>query len=134
MSDSALALQKAIYDALKDETAAGANVFDAVPVSDPYPRIVIGPGQTIGDFFDCYDGSEVFLQIDVYSKKTASMPEVKSIASEVRALLHDAALTLVDHVLVQMQFQDTVYSREADGKTSRARMTLRAETQAESSP
>lgn len=134
MSDPALALQKAIYDALKNETSAGANVFDAVPSTDPFPRIVIGPAQTIGDFAECYDGSESFLQIDVYSNKVGSMPEVKTIASEIRSILHDADLDLEGHVLVQIEFQDSVYSREGDGRTARARMTLRAETHVESSP
>lgn len=134
MSDPAFALQDAIYDALKGNTDAGNNVFDAVPASNPFPRITIGPGQTIGDFADCYDGSESFFQIDVWSSKTASMPEVKTIASQVRELLHDADLTLNGHVLILIEFQDTAYSREPDGKTGRARMTLRALTQAESSP
>lgn len=135
MSDPALAMQKALFDALKDNTDAGSNVFDAVPSSDPFPRIVIGPAQTIGDFADCYDGSEHFVQIDVYSKKTASMPEVKGIASEVRGILHDADLTLEDgHELVSIEFRDVNYSREPDGKTARARLTFRAETQADHSP
>lgn len=130
MSDPALALQKAIFDALKGHTTAGNNVFDDVPANDPFPRITIGPGQTVGRFADCVDGSEVFLQIDVWSRKTG-FPEVKTIASEVRAILNngDESLALVGHVLELMEFQDAVYSRDPDGKTNRARMSIRALTQ-----
>lgn len=132
MSDPAYALQDAIHDALKGATDAGNNVFDSVPHSNPFPRITIGPQQTIGDFADCYDGSEVFLQIDVWSQKPG-YPQVKEIASQVRDILHNAdeTLTLDGHVLGLMEFQDTVYSREPDQKTSRARINIRALTQTE---
>lgn len=134
MPDPAFALQDAIHDALKGTTDAGNKVYDGIPTpGNQYPRITLGPGQTIGRFADCVDGSEVFLQIDVWSQKTG-YPEVKTIASQVREILHngDETLTLDGHVLELMEFQDTIYSREPDGKTSRARMTIRALTQADS--
>lgn len=131
MSDPAYALQDAIHDALRGNTDAGDHVYDTVPSTNPFPRIVLGRQQTIGDFADCYDGSESFIQIDVYSIKTASLPEVKTIASQVRSLLHNADLNLVGHVLSLMEFQDADYSKDPDGKTGRARMTFRARTQAE---
>lgn len=131
MSDPSLALQGAIVTALKAaETAAGDSVFDDVSPSDPYPRITIGEGQTIGNFADCYDGSEVFVEINVWSRATG-FPQVKQIASEVRAALHDADLDLSGHRLELIEFQNTVYTRDPDGITRRARMTLRALTQPE---
>lgn len=131
MSDPAYALQDAIHDALRGQTDAGDHVYDTVPLTNPFPRIVLGRQQTIGDFADCYDGSESFIQIDVYSIKTASLPEVKTIASQVRSLLHNADLNLVGHVLSLIEFQDADYSKDPDGKTGRARMTFHARTQAE---
>lgn len=128
MSDPSLALQGAIVAALRGETAAGNNVFDDVPGSSPFPRITLGEGQTIGNFADCYDGSEVFLEINVWSRKTG-FPEAKVIASGVRSILHGADLDLPGHTLELLEFQDTIYSRDPDGKTRRARMTLRALTQ-----
>jgi hypothetical protein len=127
MSSPSLALQKAIYDALKGNTAAGDNVFDAVPSSNPFPRIVIGLGQTVGDSFDCYDGSEVFPEVDVYSVKTG-LPEAKTIADEVRSLLHNVELALAGHVLVSLRYRDETPIREPDGRTSRVRMLFEAET------
>lgn len=131
MPDPAYALQNAIHDALKGQTSAGNAVYDSVPPTGTFPRITLGLGQTVGDFADCYDGSESFIQIDVWSQKKAGLPEVKTIASQVREILHDADLTLTGHQLVLIEFQDTVYSRDPDGQTSRARMTLRALTHAE---
>lgn len=138
MSDPALALQKAIVAALKGATGAGNNVYDDVPgrkkgeAADkdggPFPRITLGEGQTVGNFADCYDGSEVFLQIDVWTT-TTGFPETKRIAGQVRSELHDADLQLDGHTLELLEFQDTVYSRDPDGKTRRARITLRALTQ-----
>lgn len=137
MSDPAYALQLALVAALKGETEAGDAVYDMVPsdarqievAKHTFPIITLGSGQTINNPADCYDGSEAFLQIDVWSRKTG-FPEVKQIAAEVRTILNDAELTLVGHRLDLMEVQDTVYSRDPDGKTSRARMTVRALTQA----
>jgi hypothetical protein len=130
MSDPSLALQKALVAALRGETDAGVNVFDDVPTSDPFPRITLGEGQTIGDFQDCRDGSEVFIELNVWSRKVG-FPEAKTIASQARTILNDADLDLDGHVRDLMEFQDTVYSRDPDGRTRRARMTLRALTQPE---
>lgn len=133
MSDPAYALQAAIVAALKGNTDAGNSVFDSVPSSDPFPRIVIGTTQTIADDADCYDGSECFTQIDVYSDKTASMPEVKAIASQIQDLLNDADLDLEGHILSEIRVRDVVYSREPDGKRGRARLNLRTLSQSEQS-
>lgn len=139
MSDPAYALQVALVAALKGATDAGDAVYDEVPsearqieiAGHLYPQITFGPGQTIPSPADCYDGSESFIQIDVWSRRSG-YPEVKRIASDVRSLLmdDDLSLPLDGHRLELMEVQDTAYSRDPDGKTSRARITLRALTQA----
>lgn len=131
MSDPSLALQGALVATLKAAaTEAGNNVFDQVPGTGagPFPRIVVGDGQSIGNRADCYDGSEVFLDINVYTQ-AVGYPQTKRIASEIRTVLDDADLTLVGHRLELMEFRDAVFSRDPDGKTRRARMTIRALTQ-----
>lgn len=131
MSDPAFALQKALHDALRGETDAGDNVFDTVPASNAFPRITFGPGQSIGNFADCYDGTESFLEINIWSQKTAGLPEVKRISDQVREILHDAesSIEIAGHTLQLLEFQDSVFSRDDDERTSRARMTFRALTQ-----
>lgn len=127
--DGQLALQKALVAALKNNTDAGANVFDDVPTSNPFPRITFGPIQVLPNMADCMDGSEAFVQIDVWSQSKFGMVEVKTIAGQVRSLLHDATLTLDDHELQQMLVDSTQYLRDPDGLTKHAAITFRALTQ-----
>ncbi|QPC43490.1 DUF3168 domain-containing protein [Kaustia mangrovi] len=130
MSDPALALQKAVVAAIKAlATAAGDNVFDTVPESDPFPRVTVGTGQTVGVYADCYDGSECFHQIDVWSR-AVGFPECKAIASAIRDLLNEPSnLTVSGHTLETIEVRSVDYSRDPDGLTSRARMTVRTQSQ-----
>lgn len=132
MPDPAYALQDALVDALRGATEVGNNVFDHVPTADPFPRITVGPHQTIRDSLGCYEGQEAFVQIDVWSRLTG-FPQAKRIASEVIDVLDNAELTLDGFNLHELRFEDAVYSRDPDGKTSRARISLRALTQPETS-
>lgn len=126
-TDPALALQKALFDALKGHTDAGANVFDRVS-DDVYPRITLGDGQSVPSIGICGPASESFLDVDVWSR-APGYPQTKTIADQVRTILHDADLPLTGHRLDLLTFRDVVYSRDPDGLTSRARMTFRALTQ-----
>lgn len=126
--DAQLALQKALVAALRGSTDAGASVFDDVPASNPFPRITLGPSQALPNLADCMDGTETFLQVDVWSQ-TAGMVEVKRIAGQVRGVLQDAELALDGHVLQQLLVDSTSYLRDPDGKIKHAAMTFRALTQ-----
>jgi len=128
-SDGQLALQKALVAALKNNTDAGANVFDDVPTSNPYPRITFGPIQVLPNLADCMDGSEAFVQIDVWSQSKIGMVETKTIAGQIRSILQDATLTLDGHELQMMQIDNAQYLRDPDGLTKHAAITFRALTQ-----
>lgn len=130
MSDPALALQGAIVSAIKAlATAAGTNVFDQVPETDPFPRVTVGIGQSVpAPELPCYDGTESFVQIDVWSRQVG-LPEAKTVAAAIRARFHDGALTLAGHTLELMRVQSIDYSRDPDGLTNRARILVRALTQ-----
>lgn len=124
-TDPSLALQGALVAAIRAlATAAGSNVFDAVPPSDPFPRVTLGPSQSIPVDADCYAGTESFQQIDVWSRGVG-FPEAKAIADAIRDRLHDADLTVSGHVLDLMTVESINYSREPDGLTSRARISVR---------
>ncbi|WP_413709383.1 DUF3168 domain-containing protein [Rhizobium sp. Rhizsp82] len=129
MIEPSLALQGAILTAVKGQTDAGDNVFDRI---EPlvFPRVQIGGGQTILNEPDCIEaGAEIYFQIDVFSK-AAGYPEVKTIAWQIRYQVHKKALPLDGWSLIDLQLNDAVYSREADGEISRARMTLRGYVEA----
>lgn len=134
MADPALALQAAIVAVLKGATEAGEAVYDAVPNGAPFPRIVLGPGQSLGNYADCYDGSESFWQVDAYDRPDPDgtglgFGRVKRIASQIRDLLNGEGLVLAGHVLELNQVESAVYSVEPDGITRRARLSARFLTQ-----
>lgn len=128
-TDPAFSLQVALVAALKAiATAAGSNVFDRVPPGDPFPRITLGPSQSVPNDADCYDGTETFQQIDVWSR-SVGLPEVKRIADAIRDRLHDGDLTLSGHTLELMTVESIDYSRDPDGLTNRARISVRVLSQ-----
>ncbi len=131
MSDPMLALQKAIVAKLKGaSTGVGSSVYDRVPETDPFPRITIGEGQTLKDNQDCRRGSEVFLEVHVWSR-AVGWGEAKAIASQVRDAIDDESLVLDGHVLDLLDFEDARYIRDPDGLTSHVAMSFRALTQPE---
>jgi len=127
MSDPTLLLQGWIVTTLSGSPGAGAQVFDKVPQTNPFPRITIGPVQCLPDVDDGQCGAtfEVFQQIDIWSR-TAGYPEVKTIGEAVKGLLHNAAVTLNGFNVVLLQWVSTEYLRDPDGLTNRARMQFRA--------
>lgn len=129
---SSLELQKAIVARLKADagvtTLATGGVHDQPPSGVTFPYVSIGPDQVIPDRADCYDGSEVVLQVDVWSREVG-FPEAKRIAEAVRAALTDAPLALAGHRLVDIAFVESRTLRDPDGLTSHAALTFRALTE-----
>jgi hypothetical protein len=128
-TDPSLALQGALVTAIKSiPTLAGNNVFDAVPTSNPFPRVTVGLGQSVPVLADCYDGTESTCMIDCWSR-AVGFPEVKQIADQIRGRLHDGDLTVGGHK-VELMYVDLIdSSRDPDGITSRARMQVRVISQ-----
>jgi hypothetical protein len=126
--DPSLALQGAIVNALAAANIVGGRVYDQAPLDAVYPYVTIGEGQVLPDLADCYDGSESFLDIHVWSR-AVGFPEAKRIADQVRGALHDADLILDGHSLELLHFQDARALRDPDGLTSHVAMTFRALTQ-----
>lgn len=123
-SDPSLELQGALIAAIKAiPTAAGNNVFDTVPESNPFPRVTVGIGSAVPDMADCRDATESTLQIDAWSR-AKGFPEVKTIADDIRDRLNDGELVIDGHTLELMQLALTDFIREQDG-SSRARLSLR---------
>lgn len=128
-SDPSLAIQGALVALLKSlGTAAGNNVFDSVPSSNPFPRITVGQAQAVPVMADCYDGTESTIQIDGWSR-SPGYPEVKGIGDAIRTALNEGSLTITGHKLELMSVESVDYSRDPDGLTSRARIIVRMQTQ-----
>lgn len=124
-TDPALPIQKALVDAIKAiPTLAGSNVFDSVPTSNPYPRVTVGIGTSVPQPADCRDATESTVQIDAWSVEKG-FPQAKTIADEIRGRLHDGELTVDGHTIELMAIELSDFSRDPDGLTSRARISLR---------
>lgn len=121
MTSPSLELQGAIITRLKAYSGltaiVGTRIHDHVPTSPTFPYISIGPEQVVETDFDCVEGFEVFLQIDVWSR-AVGFPEAKSVSEEVRKALHDYELPLIDNALVSIKHRQTRNLRDPDGLTS----------------
>jgi len=141
MPDPAYAVQDAIFDILKGATDAGNAVYDEVPpdarqiavAGHLFPRITFGPSQTVpvdeeADANCGYDPTEVTQEMNVWSRRKG-YPEAKSIASQVRELLHGTTLDLVGFRMeLPLVLRSSDASLDPDGKTHRVRMLFETRT------
>ncbi len=134
MSSIAFGLQQAIFAALSASSDLQAlignppRLFDLVPRDSAFPYVVLGDGSESDWSTSTEDGTEHSLQIDVWSRSTGHK-EAKQIADVIRALMNNAALTVSGATLIDVRYLTTEFSREPDGQTFRARLTLRAVTE-----
>jgi hypothetical protein len=132
MTHPALALQKAVVAALVADAAVGAligdRIYDAPPRDAQFPYLTIG-GTRILDWSTGSDtGAEHRVTLDVWSRERGKR-QCYQIMEAVEAALHDAALTLDDHALVNLRFESADVDRNRDGITYHAAMRFRAVTE-----
>ena len=132
MTSAALALQKAVYAALVADDGVGALIGDRI--HDGAPRDAVFPYATIGNATvsdwstGSEDGAEHRLTLDVWSRAHGKS-ECHAIADAIRAALHDAALALDGHALVNLRFESADTARDPDGITLHGRLRFRAVTE-----
>lgn len=134
MIDPSLPLQAALFTAL-DVTAVRAiignpaRVFDNVPrntdgsVAATFPYASFGPAQPVNDGNSCGEQTEVYQQLDLWSRAVGYV-EVKRLGAAVCVALN-AALTVAGFRVVVQHIEDVNYRREPDGLTSRGIVSLR---------
>ena len=134
-TDPSLALQGAVVAAIKAlATEVGTRVYDRVArdtsgkITATFPYVSLGESDVLGNYADCYDGSDVSLAIHVWSRDVG-FPQCKRIASDIRTGLNNAELTLDGHTLELLELERTNYLRDPDGLTSHAVLNFRALTQ-----
>lgn len=129
MSDPSLPLQDALIKALRADAvlpaAVGKRVYDQVPAAPTYPLVTLGDGQVLPDKAGCVDGVEIFLQVDVWSRKVG-YAETKEITAAVITALDDQPLTVVGFNVTVFEFSSVQYLRDPDGQTRHAAITFRA--------
>ncbi len=136
MTSSAWALQAAVKAALAEEAGLIALIGDPPAVYDRVPEGTVLPYVSFGewntdesDTDDARIDNHVF-HIDAWSNY-AGLKEAKRIAGIVEFALHGAALTLEDHVLIDLSFIGAAYAQDAAAGVARATLRFRAMTQSE---
>lgn len=132
MTDAALALQKAIHVALVADAGVGAiagdRVFDAAPRDPVFPYVTLGDIATSDWSTGTEIGAEHRLTLHAWSRGRGKA-EAALLVAALEAALHDAALTLVGHVLVNLRFVAAEVRQERDGVTWHGIARFRAVTE-----
>ena len=129
MSINQFALQTAIYTKLSTDsnltTTLGASVFDDIPENTPYPYVQLGEDTAIDYSTKDQTGSEVTVNVDVWSRYRGSL-QAKNIMDRVHTLLHDSSLSVTGSNFINMRFEFSDIIRDPDGITRHGVMRFRA--------
>lgn len=133
MAAATIELQKAVFTALSGDAAliaalGGARIHDHAPAHVPFPYITFGRSASSDWSTASEDGAEHFFTIHVWSKEKGKT-QAAAIMEMVRALLHDAALTLPGHVLVNLRQEFGEIRFDDDHDVHHGTMQFRAVTE-----
>ncbi|RTL71922.1 MAG: DUF3168 domain-containing protein [Hyphomicrobiales bacterium] len=134
MSSATAALQQAIYAALSGDAALRAalgaddRIHDHAPRGAAFPYVAFASFSARDWSTGDTEGEEHTLVLHVWSREQG-MRETETIAAAIRAVLHDAALALDGHRLVNLRHVATEIRREPDGLATRGIIRLRAVTE-----
>jgi hypothetical protein len=129
MSDPSHPLQVAMITALRasPDVAAivGTRVYDQVPMNTTpvFPYVTLGEIQVLPDKAECIDGTELFPQVDAWSRR-AGFPEVKALSAAILKALDDQVLTVSGYTVVVFELQNIQHIRDPDGLTRHAAITF----------
>jgi hypothetical protein len=133
MTDPGWALQKAVYARLTSDAAVmaalgGAKVYDHVPRRTPKPYVTFGRN-VVRDFSTSdAEAHEHDLALHVWAG-AKGRKETAAILDAVRSSLHDGALALDGHRLINLRHTASEITREDDGETLEGIARFRAVTE-----
>jgi hypothetical protein len=132
MTHPGLALQKAVVAALVADAAVGAligdRIYDAPPRDATFPYLTVGQVNTADWSTGTEGGAEHQLTLHAWSRERGKRG-CYAIGAAVEAALHDAALALDDHALVNLRFEFAETRRDPDGITFHGAIRFRAVTE-----
>lgn len=133
MTSSTHALQQAVFTALSTATPitallGGPHVFDDVPQSQAFPFLTLGQTSSTDWGTSTEDGEEHTLTLHVWSRAGGKM-ESEQVVAAIREVLHDQALALAGHRLVNLRQEFAEHRREPDGETIHGIARFRAVTE-----
>jgi hypothetical protein len=133
MASASWALQQAIFAALTSDSAlvallGGARVYDDVPERAAFPYVTFAPGMERDWSTGSGVGSEHAVTLHVWSRG-GGRKEALAIMDTLCARLHDAALALTEHRLVNLRHESSDVRRDGDGETFHGIVRFRAVTE-----
>jgi hypothetical protein len=133
MASAGFELQKAIFLSLTTDTAltallGGGRIYDNVPRGAEYPYVTFGQISSRDWSTGTDEGEEHGVTLHVWSE-AAGRRQTQSIVAALRDRLHDAALSLATHRLVNLQHEFSEVRREAGGEGHRGIVRFRAVTE-----
>lgn len=133
MAHPSAELQTTIVSTLTHDPAlrarlGGPKVFDRVPERAVFPYLTLGRTAVVDWSTGTEDGSEHILTLHVWSKG-GSKQEAYEIMDMVSNALHDQALPLTSHRLVNLQLQFAEARQEPDSPAYHGILRFRAVTE-----
>lgn len=133
MPSPSWALQKAVFAALSGDIALTAligtgSIFDDVPRDATFPYVTFGQSQVRDWATGSEKGHEHVFTLQVWSQENGRK-EVQEVLGMLEEVLHDSALTLEGHQLVNLRHEFSQSRREPDGETYRGIIRYRAVTE-----
>ena len=133
MTDPGWALQKAIYGVLTSDAdviaaLGGAHIYDHVPRKTARPYVTFARSVTRDWSTGSDAGHEHTLTLRVWAQATGAK-KAAAVSDAIRAALHDQALALDGHRLVNLQHEFSEIRRVEDGETLSGIVRFRAVTE-----
>lgn len=124
----AFKLQKAIYETLSGDSSLSAlvsGVFNHVPQDSSFPYIVIGEAESSDYSTVTTTAEEVMSTVLVFSRARGSK-EALTIMGEIKALLHQASLSLTGCTLIYLRMQGSNISQVKETLTWQGTLIFKA--------
>jgi Protein of unknown function (DUF3168) len=133
MTPAAWALQKALFTVLSSDTRltdllGGPRIFDDAPQSQPLPYVTFGQSSWRDWSTGTDEGEEHVLTLQVWAEGLNRRKALEVLAA-LRAILHQAALTLDGNRLVNMRHEFSECQRDTSGELTRGLVRFRAVTE-----
>ena len=133
MTDPGWALQKAIYGVLTSDAntlaaLSGPHIYDHVPRKTAKPYVTFGQTVQRDWTTGTEEGSEHTLTLQVWAPATGAK-KTAAVIEALRAALHDRAMALDGHHLVNLRHEFSEVRRVDDGETINGIARFRAVTE-----
>ena len=131
--NATLALQKGLYQVLSNAPSVtgllgGARIYDDVPQRAAFPYVTFGHTESRDWGTGTEDGQEHVLTLHVWSR-AGGKRQTHEILGVLRSLLHDQAVPLNEHHLINLRHEFTDARRDPDGATYHGIIRYRAVTE-----